>query len=292
MQIGMNLPVMVPGLDRALVRAWCERVDASPLSCLAAGERYHFPNPELTVTLAAAAAWTERVPLLYNVMILPLHHEVLAAKQVATLDVLSRGRVRLAVGVGAREEDFRGLDVAMHGKRLAEVERKVERMKRLWAGEKAFPEALGPVEPAPYQGRTPELLAGALTPASIRRAARWADGVCGFSFGLAPAELEAQFEGARAAWREAGRAQPPRLITGCWFALGDDGPARMDAYLRRYLNFFGDAVEFLIPTVPTVSAAALREAVARARDAGADELILAPTSSDPDEVSRVCDLLF
>lgn len=292
MDIGINLPVMVPGLDRDTVRAWCRSVDALPYCCLAAGERYHFPNPELTVTLSMAAAWTERVPILYNVLVLPLHHEVLAAKQIATLDVLSGGRVRVGLGVGAREEDFVGLGVPMHGQRLAEIERKVERMKRLWAGEKAFDKALGPLEPAPLSRPAPELLAGALLPGAIRRAARWADGILGFSFGMAEPELQAQFEAARAAWKEAGRPRPPRLVTGCWVALGDDGPAQMASYLRRYLNFFGDAVEYMIPTVPTTSAEGLLEALARARDLGADEVVLAPTTKDPDEPRRIADLVF
>jgi len=53
MKIGMNLPVMVPGLDRELILEWSRRVDAGPYASLAAGERITFPNPEVMVTLAA-----------------------------------------------------------------------------------------------------------------------------------------------------------------------------------------------------------------------------------------------
>ena len=45
MQIGMNLPVMVPGLDRAAILEWARRIDAGPFATLAAGERINFPNP-------------------------------------------------------------------------------------------------------------------------------------------------------------------------------------------------------------------------------------------------------
>ena len=48
----------------------------------------------------------------------------------------------------------------------------------------------------------------------------------------------------------------------------------------------------MIPQVPTTTAEALRDAVRRARDAGTDELVLAPTTADPDEIERVEDLLF
>ena len=56
MKIGMTLPTMVPGFDRALLLEWCQRVEAGPWHSLAAGERIAFPNTEILVTLAAAAA--------------------------------------------------------------------------------------------------------------------------------------------------------------------------------------------------------------------------------------------
>ena len=292
MQIGMNLPVMVPGLDRATLHAWCLGIDAGPFSSLAVGERINFPNPELTVTLSAAAAWTTRVRLLYNVLVLPLHPEVLAAKQVATLDVLSGGRVTLAVGVGGRVEDYAAVGVPWDGKLLARLERQVARMRCVWAGERVVPSALRPVEPLPLQPGGPPVLAGAIFPKSVARAARWADGLCGFSFTLAADELPATFARARAAWQAAGRITSPRLVTGCWFALGPRGRSQMDEYLTRYLNFFGDAAAGMIARVPTVSARALRDAVTRAQDAGADECVLVPTTADPDELRRVEDILF
>jgi alkanesulfonate monooxygenase SsuD/methylene tetrahydromethanopterin reductase-like flavin-dependent oxidoreductase (luciferase family) len=292
MDIGLNLPVMVPGLDRATVAGWCRAVDQGPFSSLAVGERMNFPNPEMTVTLSAAAAWTERVQLLYNVMVMPLHHEVLAAKQIATLDVLSGGRVTVGLGVGGREEDYAALDVPYAPKtRLARLERKAARMKRIWAGEKAVESALRPVEPAPLQPGGPKMLAGSLFPQSIERAARWADGLLGFSFGMAGPELQFAFDLARAKWQEAGRPAP-RLVTGTWFALGPKARDQMDDYLGRYLNFMGDAAEFVIPSVKCVDAQSLKDAVARARDLGADEVVLAPTTADVDEVKRLEDLLF
>ena len=66
----------------------------------------------------------------------------------------------------------------------------------------------------------------------------------------------------------------------------------MDAYLERYLAFLGPGVPAkLAPTVSVTSAAALRDAARMVGDLGADELILVPTTSDPDEVDRVADLL-
>ena len=291
MKIGMHLPVMVPGFDRNRILEWSRRIDAGPYSSLAAGERITFPNPEILVALAAAAAVTERVRLVFSVLVLPLHSAVLIAKQVATLDVISGGRVTLGVGVGGREEDYRAVG-AVFERRLAQIERQVGILRRAWHGEPVVENALRPVEPQPLQAGGPEILAGALFPRSIRRAARWADGLTDFSFGPSASEIESRFELAREAWKQCGRDAPPRLVGGCWFALGEGAREQMDVYLKRYLNFLGPGVaEQIAPTVTVTSASSLRTAVAMLRDLGADELLLTPTSADPDEVDRVADLL-
>jgi alkanesulfonate monooxygenase SsuD/methylene tetrahydromethanopterin reductase-like flavin-dependent oxidoreductase (luciferase family) len=289
-KIGLNLPVMAPGLDRDRLYAWCRGIDEGPFSCLAVGERINFPNPEITVTLSAAAAWTSRVPLFYNVLVLPMHPEARAAKQIATLDLLSNGRVVLGVGVGAREDDYAAVGASWEG-RLGKLERQVGELRRLWAGGVASG-ASDPIDPKPVQPGGPKVLMGALFPRAITRAAHFADGILGFSFTLAREELDYAFDGARAAWKAAGRVEKPTLVTGCWFALGSHGRAQMDEYLGRYLRFLGPSAAGLIPLVPTVDAQGLRDAVARARDAGADEIVLAPTTLDPCEVKRVEDLLF
>ena len=291
-KIGMNLPVMVPGLDRSCILEWSRRIDAGPYSSLAAGERITFPNPEIMVTLSAAAAVTERVGIAFTVLVLPMHSAVQIAKQVATLDVISGGRVILGVGVGGREEDYVAVGAEYDKTIWRRMEEQVDLMRRAWAGEQVVEGALRPVEPAPVQPGGPELLAGSMFPRSIRRAARWANGISGFSMGPHAPEISNQFELARRAWKEQGRNREPRLVTSFWFALGDAGRQQMDQYLLRYLNFMGpEAARKLAPTVATTSAQALRDAVRMVTELGCDELILVPTTADPDEVDRVADLL-
>jgi alkanesulfonate monooxygenase SsuD/methylene tetrahydromethanopterin reductase-like flavin-dependent oxidoreductase (luciferase family) len=289
----MNLPVMVPGLDRRTVLEWCRRIDGGPFHTLAAGERITFPNPEVMVTLSMAAAATERVKLAFTVIVLPLHHStVLLAKQVATLDVLSGGRVVLGVGVGARVEDYRAADAPFDARRLRRLERQVGLLRRVWAGEQVVAGARRPVEPLPLQPGGPELLAGALAADSIRRAAAWADGIAGFSFGPSMEEVALAWDTARQAWATQGRKRPPRLVGSCWFALGTAARAQLDAYLHRYLNFMGaDLAGRLAKTVHTDSPAALRRAVADFAALGTDELLLVPTTADPDELDRVLDAI-
>ena len=288
----MNLPVMVPGLDRAHLQAWAQRIDAGPFATLAAGERVNFPNPDVMVALAAAAMVTERVRIMPNVVVLPMHSAVHVAKQLATLDVLSGGRVVAGVGIGARAEDFAAHGMPFRPARLRQLEEQVGVMRRVWAGEIVVEGAGRPVEPFPLQPGGPPVLTGSLTVGSIRRAARFADGIAGFAFGPDPAELALAFDTARTAWREHGRDAPPRLVTGCWFALGPRARAQLDEYLARYLAFMGPgAAKGVAPLVRATSTAGLREVARQVADAGADELCLVPTTLDPDELDRVADAL-
>jgi alkanesulfonate monooxygenase SsuD/methylene tetrahydromethanopterin reductase-like flavin-dependent oxidoreductase (luciferase family) len=290
MRLGMNLPVMVPGLDRARILEWSRRIDQGPYATLAAGERITFPNPEILVTLSAAAAVTERVRIATTVLVLPLHAAALTAKRIATLDVLSGGRVVLGVGGGAREEDYHAAEADFAAPKLARLERDVALLRRAWAGEIVVPGALRPIEPRPVQPGGPPIWAGSLSHPAIRRAAAWADGLCGFSFGPSIEETERAFACAREAWRERGRPAPA-LVTSFWFALGPRARAQMDEYLRRYLNFLGaELAEKLLPTVQVTSEAKLRDTLRALRDIGADEVVLVPTTLDPDEVHRVADL--
>ena len=217
MEIGMNLPVMAPGLDRDTFLQWCERIDAGFFASIAAGERISFYNPDMTAALAAAAALTNRVKVVSGVFVPMLHHPVMLAKQLATIDVLSGGRFVAGLGVGGREQDYQSVDAPL-GHRLTRLAQSVETMRSVWRGEPVVEGAL-PVGPTPVQEGGPKLLAGSLMVESIQAASKWADGLCGFSFGPSAAEMELQFEAARRAWKERDRPAP-WLGTGFWYALG------------------------------------------------------------------------
>ena len=67
---------------------------------------------------------------------------------------------------------------------------------------------------------------------------------------------------------------------------------QLDEYLRRYLKFMGEQVaENLLPLVTTTSAQKLRDTLRAVRDLGTDEVILVPTTREPDEVDRVAEII-
>lgn len=92
MDIAMTLPTML-AQDRADTLAWCRAIDEGPWSSLAVPERVTYPSHSLTVQIAAAAALTERVRLWTTIIVLPAHDEVQVAKDMASVDRLSAGRL-------------------------------------------------------------------------------------------------------------------------------------------------------------------------------------------------------
>jgi alkanesulfonate monooxygenase SsuD/methylene tetrahydromethanopterin reductase-like flavin-dependent oxidoreductase (luciferase family) len=290
LQIGMTLPCMVPDLDRKAILCWCRGIDQGPFASLACGERITYHNTELRVLLAAAAALTERVRIVPTLYVLPMHPTALVAKEVASLDVLSNGRVTLTVGTGGREHDYRAAEKPFAG-RFSRLDEQVAELRRLWAGEPPFAGA-DPVGPPPVQKGGPPIWVGAMGPKSLRRAAAWADGVAGFSTAGDATEVADAFARVRSAWREAGTSRAPRLVTGFWYALGPGAEERLHGYVLDYLRLFGE------PPARAIAARCRISSLERFRDCveaiaalGADELILVPTTADPAELDRTVDAL-
>lgn len=136
--------------------------------------------------LSFAAAVTSTIGLATGVLLLPEHNPVLAAKQAATLDVLSGGRLTLGVGIGWSAEEFSALGVpfAGRGRRTAEY---VAAMRALWAddvasfaGEFTRFESVR-VNPKPLRGRRIPVVVGGNSDAALRRVAAFGDGWYGFN---------------------------------------------------------------------------------------------------------------
>jgi alkanesulfonate monooxygenase SsuD/methylene tetrahydromethanopterin reductase-like flavin-dependent oxidoreductase (luciferase family) len=290
----MTMPVMEPNLDVAMLSAWARVIDGGPFSSLCWGERIAFDNPECLTLLGALSAWTDRVQLVTTVVVPQLHDPVMLAKQLATGDVLSGGRLTVGVGVGGRHEDYRavGADLATRSTRgLADS---VAVMKRIWAGER-LTESVVPVGPAPVQAAGPRLLVGTMGTKTVRSAAAWADGMAGTTLDLDVAKQNELFDVARQSWAQAEKPKP-HLATSFWFAIDDDAKearAQVHRHLRRYMNWVpAEVVDAMAPTTGWAGdeddlLAVLQEFVA----IGTDEVHLIPTSSDIGQLRRVADVV-
>lgn len=290
MEIGIALPTMCRGYDRTSTLEWCRLAEAGRLSSISCGERMAFHNPEMWTTLAAAAAVTERVRIIANLSVLPAHPVPLVAKQAATLDVLSGGRFTLGVGVGGRADDYRSLGAGFD-RRHDRLDRAVAELRALWAGEPPAG-AADPIGPPCVQEGGPPVLAGALGPKSLARAARWADGVVAFSVGGVPGEIAWSADAARRAWDDAGRGVP-RLVSGCFYVLGVAEPGSvLREFTAEYLGFLGTGnAASAAASMKTFDAGALHRTLDAAEAAGLDEFILVPGSADPAVLEATLELI-
>lgn len=144
------MPVMEPNLDAATLKAWARLIDSGPFASLCWGERIAFDNPEALTLLGALAAWTDRVRLVTTVVVPQLHDPVMLAKQLATGDMLSGGRLSVGIGVGGRHEDYRAVGADPSTQTMRGMAERVAVMQRVWSGEKVT-ESVVAVGPPPVQ---------------------------------------------------------------------------------------------------------------------------------------------
>ena len=114
MRTGTFLPNTVPGTTGAQLVEWAQQAEAMGFDSLGVIDRVVYDSYEPLVALAMAAAVTERVELVTNVLIRPLRNGGILATQADSLDRASGGRLTLGLGVGLRDDDFTACDIDIH----------------------------------------------------------------------------------------------------------------------------------------------------------------------------------
>jgi alkanesulfonate monooxygenase SsuD/methylene tetrahydromethanopterin reductase-like flavin-dependent oxidoreductase (luciferase family) len=282
MRIGIGLPNQVRDVHAPVIPAWARRAEEAGFATLGTTGRVAYPGVMDTVALATAAGATTTIGLLSQVLVATAWPGTLLAKEAASIDGVSGGRLTLGIGVGIREDDF---VVPGHGPRDrgARMDRDLATYRSMWAGE---PVPGSPNAAVPAGGRQVPLLFGAITPAAYRRMAESSDGYIAASV---PAALASgAFDAARAAWQAAGRPGQPRLVGLNYFALGDPDRGRAD--IADYYAATPEYQDIVVDGVHT-DAESLRDAVKQFEALGADELILSPGTDDLDEITRLADIV-
>jgi alkanesulfonate monooxygenase SsuD/methylene tetrahydromethanopterin reductase-like flavin-dependent oxidoreductase (luciferase family) len=279
-RVGIGLPSTVPGAPGDSIVAWAKRAEDARFTSLGVLDRIVYQSYEPFVTLAAAAAVTSRIGLVTMVVIAPIRSTALLAKQAASLDAISGGRLTLGVSIGARADDYEATqtEARFRGRRLSE---QLATFRAQWEEE-----AIGP---PPVRPDGPTLLVGGSSGEAFARMARHADGYV--HGGGPPRAFAGAVAKARAAWSDLGRPGKPQLWGQGYFALGDDAAVQTGAdYLRDYYAFTGPFAE-KIAAANLVSPGAVQEFVRGYADAGCDEVVLLPTVASVDQVDRLAQAL-
>ena len=138
MKFGISLPVRELGDDLDLIADFAREAEALGLTHLRVPEQVYRagsgPLHEPMTMMTYIAAVTSKIELVPSVIILPARPTVLVAKQAATLDRLSSGRLRLGIGVGKNPEEYQalGADFSTRGDRCEE---QIDLLRRLWTEE-------------------------------------------------------------------------------------------------------------------------------------------------------------
>lgn len=284
MKVGIGLPNPIPGAQGRLLLDWARRAEESGFSSLATIDRIAYPSYESLISLAAAAAVTERIGLVTNVLLGPTRNPVLLAKEAASVHEISNGRFTLGVGVGGREDDFGAVnaDFSSRGRRWDEA---LALMDKAWRGEpvEGSPK---PVVPSSSGRAAVPLLIGGMTDKAIERTVRW--GIGWTSGGMPPEQVGPFVEQVRSAWKDAGREGTPHIAALAYYSLGDEVQADSVGYLKDYYSFLGEWADAMANGIPRTPEG-LKQTVNAFQEIGVDELMFDPTVADLSQVERLAE---
>ncbi|MDP9342704.1 MAG: LLM class flavin-dependent oxidoreductase [Actinomycetota bacterium] len=283
MKIGIGLPNTIPGTPGSVLVEWARRAEARGFTTLATIDRVAYPSYESLVALAAAGAVTERVELFTNILLAPTRNTVLLAKEAASVDQISGGRLTLGLAVGNRPDDYEaaGQPFENRGHRFDE---QLQTLQEAWSG-KPVSGSDKPIGPRPVRDEGIPIMIGGNFPGCFDRIVKW--GV-GWTAGGGPAEQAGPFaQQVREAWKAAGKEGQPRIVALSYFGMGPDVETSKRTILDYYAYLGGfekDFAEYL-----PRGAEAVRETVEKFEEAGIDELMFDPTIPDPAEVDLLAD---
>jgi len=284
MKLGIGLPNAVPGTTGDQLIDFARAADQAGFSTLGTIDRIVYPNFEPLVSLGAAAAVTERIRLATSVVLGPLRgNAALVAKQLLTIDALAGGgRAVLGIGAGARDDDYEisGLHMKNRGQWL---DRALDEILRIWRGEGEHEAKVGP---RPENGG-PTLIVGGYVQAAFERAAKYADGW--IQGGSGPDQFGEDSKALDEAWKKAGRVGKPYKMALAYFSLGPDAERNAHDYLPHYYEWLGEEQARMIATSAPKDADSVRSLISSFEEQGCDELILFPSSGDPDQVELLAE---
>jgi alkanesulfonate monooxygenase SsuD/methylene tetrahydromethanopterin reductase-like flavin-dependent oxidoreductase (luciferase family) len=286
MRIALGLPSRVAAATGELMLEWITRAERGPFSSLVVTDRVVSRVLEPLSVLAMAAGATKRIGLMTSVVIGPTRETTLLARQAATIDVLSNGRLTLGVGIGVRKSDYLATGENFH-RRGRRSEEQYALLRRLWAGD-AMSNDVGAIGPASPRSGGPQLLIGGYVSAIATRIGKWGDGYMAPGGGE-PQAMQKMWRDIVEAWKENHRRGQPRWVGASYFALGPNAVEQATGYINANYGYNPDLAARRLSSLPT-SPAALEESIKRQADMGVDEFILRPCAEEIDQMERLAEV--
>ncbi len=187
MKVGISLPVREMAGDLGAIKEFAQAAEDLGLTHLRVPDQVIRPNSghlhEPLSLLCYLAGVTQHIELVPSVIVMPLRQTALLARQTAALDVLSNGRLRLGIGVGASEPEYQAMGIDFHT-RGARCDEQLELIHQLWREplvtfEGRFDTVIeNGIDPRPLQSPIPIWIGARAVPsdAVVRRMGKWASG--------------------------------------------------------------------------------------------------------------------
>jgi probable F420-dependent oxidoreductase len=278
---GQQVGRTVPDLGR--LRELAQAAEELGYDSIWAGDHISYRNPilDIVVALSTFAAATERITVGAGIVLLPLRHPSVVAKEFASLDHVSGGRVILGVGVGGESaKDFEavGVDPRERGARTDEA---MQALRALFRGRASFSGRFFSfedvlIEPGPAQPGGPPLWVGGRSPAAIRRAANLGDG-------WIPIWVSVE------RFKEGITQLPEHVVPAVTLPAHVGDKRHLYEHLRqRYVGDFTEHVvdRYCVAGTSEECAARVREYV----DAGAEHIVF--NIAEPEDAERLAEVAF
>jgi probable F420-dependent oxidoreductase len=251
-----------------------------------------FPIHEALIILTAIAARTTRIKIGTGVLVMPVRNPVLLAKELATIDHVSNGRLLVGTAVGwyKREFDSLGADFTQRGKLM---EQSLEILKRLWTEDKvdaSYPpyNLRGAVlQPKPVQKPHPPILIGGYVDAVLKRVATKGDGWLTYYYTVD--SFKKSWAKIRAFAEEAGR-NPAELSSTNQLPICIGPRAKIEAPMKHWLQTEWDYASWSESTMDSAIMGTPEECVEQLAphiEAGIDRIIFVPYKYEKEQVEAV-----
>lgn len=252
----------------------------------------HFPILDSLSLLTAVAARTEKIKLGTGILVLPLRNPLVLAKQLSTMDQISKGRLVLGMASGWYKREFEAVGIDFH-KRGKIMDQNLEIMTRLWTEDMVSGEypphnlRNSVMFPKPYQKPRPTILIGGYVDAVLKRAALGGDGWLTYFY--TPEGFTEDWNKVRGFAAEGGK-DPDTLISTNQLPIVVGERSHVEADMMEWLNTEWDFASWSKSTVDSAIIGTADECVEQLKphlDAGVDRIIFVPYRYRDEQVDQI-----